>query len=204
MYDCVKATSVKNPVIEYIVDNKDSFTLLGILSLQETVGFRRETTTLVEDIESGIRGTSPAPPSQHPTSTTTPNNEDSTPHRTDLLKTIDVARIYSDKTDEEEWPALPEIKYAPISPSLLNSTSSSFLSSHSYFLWSYFLSSYFLKSSFSSYILGDGDELQCFLLELPLVSLLLPLVLLCKFNLSQKSLFQTFDPFSCFVLSSLE
>ena len=199
MYDCVKATSVKNPVIEYIVDNKDSFTLLGILSLQETVGFRRETTTLVEDIESGIRGTSPAPPSQHPTSTTTPNNEDSTPHRTDLLKTIDVARIYSDKTDEEEWPALPEIKYAPISLSLLNSTSSFFLSSHSYFLWSYFL-----KSSFSSYILGDGDELQCFLLELPLVSLLLPLVLLCKFNLSQKSPFQTFDPFSCFVLSSLE
>ena len=114
----------KNPVIEYIVDNKDSFTSLGIPSLQETVGFRRETTTLVEDIESVIRGTSPAPPSQHPTSTTTPNNEDSTPHRTDLLKTIDVARIYSDKTDEEEWPALPEIKYAPISPSLLNSTSS--------------------------------------------------------------------------------
>ena len=123
MYDCVKATSVKNPVIEYIVDNKDSFTSLGIPSLQETVGFRRETTTLVEDIESGIRGTSPAPPSQHPTSPTPPNSEDQTPYRTALLKTNDVARISSDKTDEEEWPALPEVKYAPFSPSLPTSTS---------------------------------------------------------------------------------
>ena len=58
--------------------------------------------------------------------------------------------------DEEEWPALPEIKYEPISPSLLTSISSSFLSSLSYFLWSYFLTSFF-----SSYILGDdGDELH--------------------------------------------
>ena len=39
-----------------------------------------------------------------------------------------VARISSDKTDEEEWPALPEIKYAPISPSLPTSTSSTTLS----------------------------------------------------------------------------
>ena len=37
---------------------------------------RRETATLVEDIERGIRGPSPAPPSQHPTSPTPPNSED--------------------------------------------------------------------------------------------------------------------------------
>ena len=57
------------------------------------------------------------------------------------------------KADEEEWPALPEVKYAPISPFLPTSTSSYFLSSHSDFLWSYFLTSFF--------ILGDdGDELH--------------------------------------------
>ena len=93
---------------------------------------RRETATLVEDIERDIRSISSAQPSQHPTSSTPPNIEDSTPYMTALLKTDDGARISSDK----EWPALPEVKYAPISPSLLTSTSSSFLSSHSYFLWS--------------------------------------------------------------------
>ena len=74
--------------------------------------------TFVEDIERGIRGTSRAPSSQHPTLPTPPNNKDLTPYQTALLKTYDVIRISSDRTDEEEWPALPEVKYAPISPSL--------------------------------------------------------------------------------------
>ena len=79
---------------------------------------QRGTSTLVEDIERGIRGPSPAPPSQHPTSPTPPHSEDQTPYMTAFLRTNDVARISSDKTDEEEWPALPEVKYAPICPSL--------------------------------------------------------------------------------------
>ena len=66
---------------------------------------RRETATLVEDIWRGIRGPSPAPPSQHPTSPTPPNSEDQTPYRTALLMRDDVARNSSDKADEEDWPA---------------------------------------------------------------------------------------------------
>ena len=85
---------------------------------------QRGTSTLVEDIERGIRGPSPAPPSQHPTSPTPPHSGDQTPYMTAFLRTNDVARISSDKTDEEEWPALPEVKYAPISPSLPTSYSS--------------------------------------------------------------------------------
>ena len=78
---------------------------------------------MVEDIERGIRGPSAVPPSQHPISSTPPNSEDSSPYRTAFLMRDDVARDSSDMADEEEWPALPEVKYAPFSPSLPTSTS---------------------------------------------------------------------------------
>ena len=121
-------------------DNRDSFTSLHIIGhpqfavngkIQRHLLSRdglhlsqRGTSTLVEDIERGIRCTSPAPPSQLPTSPTPPNREGSTPYRTALLIRDDVARSSSDKADEEEWPVFPEVKYAPFSPSLPTSNSS--------------------------------------------------------------------------------
>ena len=121
---------------------------------------RRGTATLVEDIERGIRGTSPTPPSQHPTSPTPPV--------TRLIK--ESRRLFRRVTMHPFLPVfllelplilslvtllLPLVLLShPSSPTSSRPSSSLLLySSYTFsscFILSYFLSSFFFPSYFTS------------------------------------------------------